>query len=69
MLPDPTAEERLVARLMASLRNEEQVTLILGSGIGGDATPRVANVLRLAEQYAAGRSDKRRAAARSRAGP
>src|SRR5690349_11744853 len=57
MLPSPSAEERLVARLMASLRNEEQVTLILGSGIGGDATPRVSNVLRLAEQYAAGRSD------------
>jgi hypothetical protein len=51
------AEERLVGRLYDAYRDEEQITLILGSGVGGTATPRVADMLRLCEQYAVGRSD------------
>jgi hypothetical protein len=57
-VPGPLpAEERLVARLYDAYRDEEQITLILGAGVGGTATPWVADVLRLAEQYAVGRSD------------
>ncbi|MDR7276449.1 SIR2 family protein [Catenuloplanes atrovinosus] len=51
------SEQLLADRLYESFRREEQITLILGSGIGADATPGVADVLRLAEQYAVGRSD------------
>jgi hypothetical protein len=50
-------EPTLVERLYQAYRDEEQITLILGSGVGGTATPRVADMLRLSEQYAVGRSD------------
>jgi hypothetical protein len=56
-VPDRQAEDLLVQRLLDCQRNEEQITLVLGSGIGKNATPRVADVLRLAEQYATGLSD------------
>lgn len=49
-----TPETRLVIELLRSMDNGEQITLVLGSGIGA---PRVADVLRLADQYAAGRGD------------
>ncbi|MFI5843154.1 hypothetical protein ACIA8K_25930 [Catenuloplanes sp. NPDC051500] len=52
-----TSEQLLADRLFDSFQREEQITLILGSGIGRDATPGVGDVLRLAEQYAVGRSD------------
>jgi len=54
-LPDP--EEPLVTRLLDSYRDDEQITLILGSGIGGTVQPRPADMVRLADQYATGRGD------------
>ena len=54
-MPDP--EEPLVTRLLDSYRDDEQITLILGSGIGGAVQPRPADMVRLADQYAIGRGD------------
>jgi len=55
---DPSEGERaLVERLLSSVRNEEQTTLVLGSGVCATVIRRVTGILKLADQYAAGRSD------------
>ena len=64
-------EAKFVARLVRSERNEERITLVVGSGLGEGAAPRVADVNALAERYAAGRSDEgdlRRALEQARRG-
>ncbi|XVU28413.1 hypothetical protein ACQPZJ_15615 [Actinoplanes sp. CA-054009] len=53
----PPAEIELVERLAESEVNGERVTLVVGSGLGDPAAPRVADVIQLADRYAHGRND------------
>jgi hypothetical protein len=66
----PSAGEVLLLdRMMSALRNDEQVILLLGSGVSARAIPGVTGVLEIADHYAAGRSDDgtlRRALAQAR---
>jgi len=50
-------EDSLAEQLVLAVRNEEEVTLLLGSGVTAQAVPRVDRILALAERYAAGRGD------------
>jgi hypothetical protein len=50
-------ERQLLDRLMEDIASEEPVTLLLGSGLGGTVSPRVQDIVRLADQYATGRGD------------
>ncbi|MEV6597145.1 hypothetical protein AB0M36_09825 [Actinoplanes sp. NPDC051346] len=47
----------LLDRLTAALRDADQITLLVGSGITASVIPRVHGVLEIAEGYAAGRND------------
>jgi SIR2-like protein len=65
-----TGEVMLLARLTASLRESEQITLVLGSGVTATAIPRIPGLLAIADKYAAGRNDEgalERALAQARA--
>jgi hypothetical protein len=69
--PLTPAESAFVARLVQGERNDERISLVLGSGLGAGAVPRVAEVIALAERYAAGRGDQgdlRRALSQARRG-
>ncbi len=52
---DSDAELSLVRELIECMGDE--VTFIVGSGVGGSSTLRVASIVRLADQYALGRGD------------
>jgi hypothetical protein len=49
--------EELLDQLLVTLANNEQITLLLGSGVTTPSIPRLAGVVALADQYAASRSD------------
>jgi hypothetical protein len=51
-------EAMLLDRLTAGLRESEQITLVLGSGVSAGAVPRIPGVLAIADKYAAGRNDE-----------
>src|SRR5687767_2773956 len=55
---EPTpAEDALLEALITSINNDEEVTLVLGSGLMSSDVPRAADIVRLADQYALGRGD------------
>jgi|GEM_PF-6909945 len=47
----------LLDQLTMSLDDDEQITIVLGSGVSAQAVPTVEGILRLADHYAAGRGD------------
>jgi hypothetical protein len=55
--PAMPAEAALIERLLDSDRAGERVTLVIGSGLGDQAVPRVAAVIAVAERFADGRND------------
>jgi hypothetical protein len=50
-------ENLLLDRLTAGLRDVDQITLLLGSGVTAGVIPRVQGVLEIADSFAAGRND------------
>jgi hypothetical protein len=50
-------EALLLDRLTAGLRDVDQISLLLGSGVTAGAIPRVQGVLEIADSFAAGRND------------
>jgi hypothetical protein len=50
-------EAALIHRVRERVRVEDEITLIVGSGVSAGAVPRIGGVLRIADQYARGRSD------------
>lgn len=50
-------EALLLDRLTAGLRDVDQITLLLGSGVTATVIPRVGGVLEIADSFAAGRND------------
>ncbi|BEL06301.1 hypothetical protein Q0Z83_044920 [Actinoplanes sichuanensis] len=55
--PLQDAEEDLIKQLVARYGMGQRITLVVGSGLGDPAAPRLVDVIRLAEQYARGRDD------------
>ena len=51
-------ETLLLDRLTAGLRDVDQITLLLGSGVTAGVIPRVRGVLEIADSFAAGRNDE-----------
>lgn len=57
-MPDVAGEEALVDELVRGIRNGEQVTLLVGSGVTAPAVPLLSQILDLAQRYAAGVGDE-----------